>query len=471
MVESIAEARPPVRHLWGLSVTALHDRFWASRGIQVVRQGQPAEIVDRAELYMLVESNLLTVFSPRRAVEDIFWAGASATLVRIHEERQREYSEKVVLDDAGRFVTIARMYGATERRLTRVALTTNRDLAAMWQRTRDPAQAWRDLRRRVPRLRRWVTSLNGMVYQSDVPVEQAEFVRKLLASWSTPSASIPLVDQRGPSFWTHHSAVVDPGTSASGPVWVGAGRTCGQDRQLVGPAVLWDEPGSATITDMDWRSLEPTQWIKGSARTRPRAHRIIKRTFDLCFALCALLGTLWIFPLAMLAIAIEDGRPFFFGHERETQGGRRFKCWKFRSMRKDAEKIKAQLAAQNQADGPQFFMENDPRLTRVGRFIRKFHIDELPQFYNVLVGEMSVVGPRPSPYAENQFNPAWREARLSMLPGMTGLWQVRRTRQKGTDFQEWIRYDIEYAETANLGLDAWIILETVKQIFGLGRSN
>jgi lipopolysaccharide/colanic/teichoic acid biosynthesis glycosyltransferase len=168
----------------------------------------------------------------------------------------------------------------------------------------------------------------------------------------------------------------------------------------------------------------------------------------------------------MLAIWWEDGRPFFFGHTRETLGGREFKCWKFRSMRKDADQMKAQLKARNQADGPQFFIENDPRLTRVGKFLRKYNLDEFPQFWNVLVGDMSVVGPRPSPHAENQFCPPWREARLSVRPGITGLWQIKRTRRRGSDFQEWIKYDIEYVETRSWWLDFVIIWKTVATIFG-----
>ena len=163
----------------------------------------------------------------------------------------------------------------------------------------------------------------------------------------------------------------------------------------------------------------------------------------------------------MLAIWLEDGRPFFFGHARETVGGREFPCIKFRSMRKDADVVKAQLAAANQADGPQFFMERDPRLTRVGRFIRKTNIDELPQFLNVLAGHMSIVGPRPSPRAENQFCPAWREARLSVRPGVTGLWQVRRTRRKGCDFQEWIQFDLEYVDKGDWRMDLSIIFQTL----------
>jgi lipopolysaccharide/colanic/teichoic acid biosynthesis glycosyltransferase len=133
-------------------------------------------------------------------------------------------------------------------------------------------------------------------------------------------------------------------------------------------------------------------------------------------------------------------------------------------MRKDAEQIKAQLIAENSADGPQFFMENDPRVTRIGRFLRKVQFDELPQFINVLAGHMSVVGPRPSPEKENQYCPAWREARLSIRPGVTGLWQVSRTREPQTDFQEWIRYDLEYVQHQSFVGDLRIIFETVRHI-------
>ena len=162
----------------------------------------------------------------------------------------------------------------------------------------------------------------------------------------------------------------------------------------------------------------------------------------------------------MLAIYLEDGRPFFFLHPRETLGGREFGCIKFRSMRKDADKIKAQLASNNQADGPQFFIKNDPRLTRIGRLIRDLNVDELPQFINILLGDMSVVGPRPSPRKENQYCPPWREARLSVRPGITGLWQVKRTRRQGLDFQEWIKFDIQYVEQLSWKLDLWIIFQT-----------
>ena len=189
--------------------------------------------------------------------------------------------------------------------------------------------------------------------------------------------------------------------------------------------------------------------------------KTIRRLLIIFLVFAVIIGTIWLYPFVMLAIWIEDGRPFFFGHKRETLGGREFFCWKFRSMRKDAEKIKAELKKLNQADGPQFYMENDPRLTRVGRFLRKVNLDEIPQFWNVLLGDMSIVGPRPSPHRENQFCPPWREARLSVRPGITGLWQVNRTRIRGADFQEWIKYDIEYVENQSWLLDLRIVWQTI----------
>ena len=172
--------------------------------------------------------------------------------------------------------------------------------------------------------------------------------------------------------------------------------------------------------------------------------------------------TIPFYPLVMLAIWWEDGRPFFFAHRRETWRGKEFPCLKFRSMRNDAEAEKLRLQKVNKADGPHFFFESDPRLTRVGRFLRATDIDELPQLWNVLLGQMSLVGPRPSPYSENQFCPAWREARLSVRPGITGLWQVSRTRDDGMDFQEWIKFDIEYVENAGWRMDLVILWRTMR---------
>ncbi len=115
-------------------------------------------------------------------------------------------------------------------------------------------------------------------------------------------------------------------------------------------------------------------------------------------------------------------------------------------------------------------MADDPRITAVGRFLRKSNIDELPQFLNVLRGDMSVVGPRPSPFEENQLCPGWREARLSIKPGITGLWQISRSRNRGAaDFQEWIFFDTQYVERRGFWLDMQIVLLTIKELFGKGQ--
>lgn len=208
------------------------------------------------------------------------------------------------------------------------------------------------------------------------------------------------------------------------------------------------------------------RWQTHRSLLRRIAGLTAKRLFDIAFSSIALLLTAPLFPIVMLAIWLEDGSPVFFVHRRQSIDGHEFGCIKFRVMRPDAERVKAVLGAQNRSDGPQFFLPDDPRLLRVGRFLRRWNIDELPQFINVLLGHMSVVGPRPSPDHENQFCPTWREARLSIRPGLTGLWQVCRTRKPKVDFQEWIRYDLEYIEHRSWLMDLSIILRTPFAIFG-----
>ena len=129
-----------------------------------------------------------------------------------------------------------------------------------------------------------------------------------------------------------------------------------------------------------------------------------------------------------------------------------------------ADNIQEKLRVVSQVDGPQFKMENDPRVNSIGRFLRETYLDEIPQFFNVLVGQMSVVGPRPSPEAENTLCPSWRDARLSVRPGITGLWQVFGTREPMKDFQEWIHYDIKYVRNLSLKTDLWICWKTARKL-------
>jgi lipopolysaccharide/colanic/teichoic acid biosynthesis glycosyltransferase len=315
---------------------------------------------------------------------------------------------------------------------------------------------------------RHVLSLSGNVYDRDANHELLEFTRALVRVWDRPNATIKRADRINNHVWADTEATFGRNVRAIGSVWVGAGRQIDEDTSIVGPSILWDDPTQRPAVDgLNWDDIEPSDAanLANFPRYRSASSFSVNRTFDIVFSLFALLFTLPLYPFIMLAIWLEDGRPFFFAHRRETIDGREFPCIKFRSMRKDAEKLKQDLQASNRADGPQFYIEQDPRLTRVGRVLRKLNLDELPQFANVLVGHMSVVGPRPSPRAENQFCPGWREARLSVRPGITGLWQIKRKRLAGTDFQEWIKYDLEYVDDKNLWADLSIIWVTIRWLY------
>ncbi len=450
--------------LWGLLPVQLHDRFWASRGVQVVRQGESAVLVDGADLYLLTDARSLVLFGLERVLADLSWSRPDLIFTRLSDRRHNRYRERAVANDDGRFIGFRRDYGDAEWRLVRVVLTQDPKLARFWQGCSDSRTAWKELRGRVAKSHWLVRSLPGSAYDSSTDDETMQFLRRLLQLWQRPDSSIRGVSNLGPGIWTDPQSRIGDATRFLGPVWIGAGRHLPDDASVMGPSILWDRSDlRANTQHFHWSEIEPTDPPKHAVRSRRRLtlKPISKRLFDVVFSLVALSVTLPFYPLIMLAIWLEDGRPFFFCHTREGRGGREFPCIKFRSMRKDAERIQAELRERNVADGPQFFVPNDPRLTHVGQFLRAFNIDELPQFLNVLAGHMAVVGPRPSPRAENQFSPAWREARLSVRPGITGLWQVQRTRQPGSDFQEWIKYDIEYVQKASWRLDLWIIYQTI----------
>jgi lipopolysaccharide/colanic/teichoic acid biosynthesis glycosyltransferase len=192
--------------------------------------------------------------------------------------------------------------------------------------------------------------------------------------------------------------------------------------------------------------------------------RFIKRVLDILTSVIVLVLFAPVLPVIMLVIKLTSPGPVFFKDTRQGLHGRVFKCLKFRTMQVGAARMQERLRVLNQADGPQFMITYDPRLSAAGRFLRETYIDEIPQFVNVLLGQMSVVGPRPSPESENRLCPFWRDARLSVRPGITGLWQMCRTRQPMKDFQEWIHYDIKYVRDLSLKLDLWICWQTAKKM-------
>ena len=192
-----------------------------------------------------------------------------------------------------------------------------------------------------------------------------------------------------------------------------------------------------------------------------------KRAFDLLFTVCALVLLLPVFACIALAVKLDSRGPALFRQVRCGLNGRRFAMLKFRSMSADAEARKGEVAHLNQMDGPAFKAEDDPRVTRVGRVLRKFSLDELPQFWNVLQGEMAVVGPRPPVPEEVEKYQRWQRRRLSMRPGLTCLWQI--SGRSKLDFDTWMKLDLEYIDSWSLKLDFWILLKTVPAVlFGRG---
>lgn len=197
-------------------------------------------------------------------------------------------------------------------------------------------------------------------------------------------------------------------------------------------------------------------------------YRFVKRAFDIVFSACVI--AVAIVPSAVLcaAIAVESpGCPLYRQRRVGRIGAdgkpREFTMWKFRSMVKDAEKMKDALLAENEVEGPMFKMKDDPRVTRIGRFIRKHSIDEFPQFLNVLLGDMSVVGPRsPLPREVAQYD-EWAMQRLAVKPGLTGPWQVGGRSDVG--FDDMVRLDLGYIARRSVAMDLKIILQTITVVF------
>lgn len=190
----------------------------------------------------------------------------------------------------------------------------------------------------------------------------------------------------------------------------------------------------------------------------------IKRLFDI-FA--SLIGIVILIPLTLiigLAIKLEDRGPIFFAQERVTKNGKLFKLYKFRSMVTNAEEIRETMDDENEMDGPVFKVKNDKRITKVGHFIRKTGIDEVPQFVNIFLGDMSLVGPRPALPREVAEYDEKAKRRLEVKAGITCIWQIHPNRNSVT-FDEWMAMDAEYVDNASILLDLKIIFKTIDAVF------
>lgn len=192
-------------------------------------------------------------------------------------------------------------------------------------------------------------------------------------------------------------------------------------------------------------------------------YECVKRVFDVVCSLVALGLTWWLMLIVALAIKIEDRGPALFSQIRVGKNGKFFKMYKFRSMCENAEKMKEDLLEQNESDGPAFKILNDPRITKVGAFIRKTSIDELPQLFNILKGEMSIVGPRPPLGYEVMQYDEFAMRRLRVKPGLTCYWQC--SGRSNISFDEWMKLDNKYIDERSFLNDIKIILKTIPAVF------
>ncbi|WP_455140004.1 sugar transferase [Thermophilibacter sp.] len=229
----------------------------------------------------------------------------------------------------------------------------------------------------------------------------------------------------------------------SGRVSASSGAACGEG---CGPAAVEDD-----VTAVAAERL----------RNGRLGYRAVKRAFDVAFSACALVCLSWLFLIVVIAIKLDDPEgPAIFRQVRVGRDGREFVMYKFRSMRADAEERLAELQAMNEKDGPVFKIADDPRVTRVGRVIRKTSIDELPQFVNILKGDLSVVGPRPAlPNEVAEYTPRQLQ-RLSVKQGITCYWQTRRNRD-AIPFDEWVDLDLLYVRQCSVWTDLKLIVQTV----------
>ena len=191
---------------------------------------------------------------------------------------------------------------------------------------------------------------------------------------------------------------------------------------------------------------------------RPFYH-VVKRLFDIVVSACGLILLSPLFLFLVIKIRSEDGGPAFYSQERIGKNEKPFKMWKFRSMVVDADKMLDELEDQNEIDGAMFKIKDDPRVTKIGHVIRKYSLDELPQLWNVLIGDMSLVGPRPPLPSEVAEYTDYDKQRLTVMPGCTSLWQV--TKRNEADFDEMVWLDIVYINHSGMWEDLKLIIKTV----------
>ncbi|HEY0794559.1 MAG TPA: sugar transferase [Acidisarcina sp.] len=219
----------------------------------------------------------------------------------------------------------------------------------------------------------------------------------------------------------------------------------------------------ASLFDSGAKSLQSHQLITVPGPKRGELSSAGKRVVDIVFSACALIATLPVLIVIAIAIKLTSPGPIIFSQERLGAGKRRFRIYKFRTMVTNAEALMPTLEHLNQTQGPTFKVDRDPRVTRVGAFLRRKSLDELPQLFNVLIGDMSLVGPRPLPLRDYRgFSEDWHRRRFTVRPGITCLWQVQG--RSGVGFERWMELDMDYIDNWSFWLDFKVLLQTIPAV-------
>ena len=259
-------------------------------------------------------------------------------------------------------------------------------------------------------------------------------------------------------------AVVPAGLVLRDRVWFGAAAATADDGAT--RSTTSDRRPASFLQQLARHGIPATPSPSAPAQRAPsRFYPLVKRALDVAVSATALMLLAPLLTLIGAAVWLTSRGPIFYRDIREGVAGRQFACLKFRTMQVGASDLQRQLK-EGRLDGPHFKMDADPRTTYLGRFLRAANLDELPQLVNVLLGDMSLVGPRPSPFRENQICVPWREGRLSVRPGITGLWQVCRHNREAGDFHQWIEYDLLYVQHMGLALDVKVLTATLLTLGG-----
>ncbi|NWF52702.1 MAG: sugar transferase [Nitrospirae bacterium] len=317
--------------------------------------------------------------------------------------------------------------------------------------------------------------------------------------------------------WAGKDVKISPNAYLLGPILLDDGCRIEDGAQIIGPAVigkkchisegavireciLWDGASISNYSHAEYSIIGETSYIPdnsiiknmivlnglrvGDANLIPsdfniksvssssenspigtRSHKlyhISKRVLDISLSAIGIVLLLPLFLFIAISIKIDSPGPLFYKQKRCGKGGKPFRMFKFRTMVENAEELQSELRPKNEVDGPLFKILNDPRVTKLGKFLRETSLDEIPQLFNVLRGEMSLVGPRPLIMDEMKFSQTWRDTRLKVKPGITGLWQIQG--RSLAPFHDWIRYDTFYVKNQSFLLDLKILFKTIKVV-------